>query len=187
MDPYSHYYSSSSSVHDLLINPQEAEKQKPPLRSSLYSVRKPPAKPWKIKRLASLPPPPPPPKLYRVEPVNFREVVQKLTGAPEFRSRRLQSVAPPPLNLATPIIPPEKVVSAVPLQLFCSDPERSSSSAAGDLQLSEPLETQLQKFSDSSMASSSFGFSLSPSSYTWCSFPLLSPGTLASLDQSTIL
>ncbi|KAF8377665.1 hypothetical protein HHK36_031049 [Tetracentron sinense] len=122
----------------------------------------------------------------KVDSINFREVVQKLTGATKFRSQRFQGVAPPPINLVAAPLPPENDISSS-LQLF-GPPERSSSTDVyGDFQ-SEPLETKPGKFSDSSMAAtSSFGFSLSPSSHAWCSFPLMSPGTLASLEQSSIL
>ncbi|XP_019195018.1 PREDICTED: uncharacterized protein LOC109188837 [Ipomoea nil] len=44
-----------------------------------------------------------PPKIYKVEAEKFKETVQMLTTAPGFQSnnpaRRLQEVAPPPLNL----------------------------------------------------------------------------------------
>lgn len=43
-----------------------------------------------------------PPKIYKVEAENFKETVQMLTTAPGFQSnnsRRLQEVAPPPLDL----------------------------------------------------------------------------------------
>ncbi|KAL3618885.1 hypothetical protein CASFOL_037113 [Castilleja foliolosa] len=42
------------------------------------------------------------PKIYKVDPVDFRDVVQKLTGSAEFQMTRLQEVAPPLLSLAPP-------------------------------------------------------------------------------------
>lgn len=68
-------------------------------QSSLHAVRKAPLKPWK-KPIA--PVPPAGPKVYKVDPVNFRELVQRLTGASECQLQRLKRVAPPPLNV-TPI------------------------------------------------------------------------------------
>ncbi|KAF8763056.1 hypothetical protein HU200_008906 [Digitaria exilis] len=47
--------------------------------AALRAVQKPPAKPW---RGGAAAPPPPPPKVYRVEPREFRDLVQRLTGAP---------------------------------------------------------------------------------------------------------
>ncbi|XP_039042764.1 uncharacterized protein LOC120181771 [Hibiscus syriacus] len=41
-----------------------------------------------------------------------------------------------------------------------------------------------RKYSD--VSSDSLGFNLSPSSYSWCTFPILSPKTLSSLDQSSV-
>ncbi|KAF8406185.1 hypothetical protein HHK36_008265 [Tetracentron sinense] len=173
MDPYS---SSSSSTS--LINPQKAKRPTPP--SSLHSVRKPPAK----KAAAPLPPPPPPPpppRVYKVDSTNFRQVVQKLTGAPEFRSRRLQSVAPPPLNLVP--LPPCNTDVSAPLQLFCSPVKSPLTAFYNDL-MCDTLKTKPGKLSHGSMATSPFGFNLSA---LWCSFPLLSPGTLASFEQGTVL
>ncbi|KAJ0233471.1 VQ motif-containing protein 29 [Hirschfeldia incana] len=49
--------------------------------ASLHSTRKQPSKP--SKRPISSPLNPMHPHVYRVEPVNFKELVQRLTGAPE--------------------------------------------------------------------------------------------------------
>ena len=49
--------------------------------ASLHSTRKQPSKP--LKRPISSPLNPMHPHVYRVEPVNFKELVQRLTGAPE--------------------------------------------------------------------------------------------------------
>ncbi|KAL7141533.1 hypothetical protein ABFS83_08G059600 [Erythranthe nasuta] len=67
-------------------------------RSSLHSVRKSVI----TKKPISPMPAPNPPKVYKVDPIDFRDVVQRLTGgaAPEFLPTRLQEVAPPPLTLS---------------------------------------------------------------------------------------
>ncbi|XVE86970.1 hypothetical protein DITRI_Ditri18aG0078500 [Diplodiscus trichospermus] len=175
-------YSSSSNFSAL----QEARglKVQQPFHASLHSVRKPLAKPWK-KPIAPLPPTPP--KVYRVDPVNFRDLVQKLTGSPEFVSQpqhqtpssqlhdqlphhRLQRVAPPPLHVAPSPLSRGEVSS--PLHFLSG------------LDHTKP---ESQKFSDNTMiTSNSLGLNLSPSSYNWCAFPILSPGTLSSLEQSTV-
>ncbi|GFP99935.1 hypothetical protein PHJA_002137600 [Phtheirospermum japonicum] len=68
-----------------------------------HSVRKSPAKSTITKKPMNAPlPPTRGPKIYKVDPVDFREVVQKLTGAAEFQTMRLQEAAPPPLSLAPP-------------------------------------------------------------------------------------
>ncbi|KAF5938045.1 hypothetical protein HYC85_025551 [Camellia sinensis] len=67
--------------------------------STLHSVRKIPAKPWK-KPIAP-PALPNPPRIYKVQSIDFKQVVQKLTGASQSQSRRLQRVAPPPLTLSS--------------------------------------------------------------------------------------
>ncbi|KAK9670232.1 hypothetical protein RND81_13G187900 [Saponaria officinalis] len=41
----------------------------------------------------------PTPKVYKVAPMHFRELVQKLTGAQQTRQNTLQNVAPPPVTL----------------------------------------------------------------------------------------
>ncbi|KAI6695089.1 hypothetical protein NL676_022799 [Syzygium grande] len=72
------------------MNPHEEAVNVPPqaypFHRSLHSVRKAPAKPWKK---PTAPQPPNPTRVYKVEPINFRELVQKLTG------RRLGCHPPP--------------------------------------------------------------------------------------------
>ncbi|RLN28522.1 VQ motif-containing protein 29-like [Panicum miliaceum] len=53
--------------------------------AALRAVQKPPAKPWRGGAAAA---PPPPPKVYRVEPREFRDLVQRLTGAPPAATGR---------------------------------------------------------------------------------------------------
>ncbi|KAI9089004.1 hypothetical protein K1719_029283 [Acacia pycnantha] len=72
--------------------------------SWLHSVRKPISKPCKKSPVAPMPPSPI--KVYNVDPINFRDLVQQLTGAPEFKPHHhhhLQSVAlvPPPMPVSS--------------------------------------------------------------------------------------
>lgn len=124
----------------------------------LHSIRKPPAKPWK--RASA-----PPTRVYVVHPSGFPELVQRLTGDARFASKRLQQFAPPSLNLLGPTPPPPH-------------PKHKSSSPQLQLHLpGEPMKRTVHSFDF-------FGLS-SPSSC--CSFPFLSPGTIALLDQDTVL
>lgn len=167
---YSQSYSSSSSTIDYPSSyPQVEKSRQPSQQSHLHSVRKPPAKPWK--KLAA-PVVPNPPRVYQVKPVDFKSLVQQLTGVQEPEPRRLQSVAPPPLSLKVAEKPATLELLPSPL-----------SSTFHDL-MNETLDGKPWKLSDSFGATSPLGFSLSPS---WCNLPLLSPGTLSSLDQTTVL
>ena len=61
---------------------QETMRRRPSTRghgATLRSVLKPPAKPW---RNGGMTPAATPPRVYRVEPREFRDLVQRLTGAP---------------------------------------------------------------------------------------------------------
>ncbi|KAK4348438.1 hypothetical protein RND71_031193 [Anisodus tanguticus] len=126
MDSYSYAISSSSSSSSTpfstYVQDQNKNKKLPSYHSSLHGVRRLPAKPMTKQPIAPLPPTPP--KIYKVEPVNFKEVVQMLTASTEFQSmsnnsisssdsgsgsisvsgsfnsRRLQDAAPPPLDLS---------------------------------------------------------------------------------------
>ncbi|XWS41745.1 hypothetical protein CRYUN_Cryun17cG0109500 [Craigia yunnanensis] len=177
MEAYSSFSSAAFQEARELKVPQ-------PFHASLHSVRKPLAKPWK-KPIAPFPPTPP--KVYKVDPINFRDLVQKLTGAPEFMSQsqhqtlssqlpqlphqRLQRVAPPPLHVAAS--PLSRAEVSAPLHLLSG---------------LDHTKLENQKFSDNAMITSNslLGSNLSPSSYNWCTFPILSPGTLSSLWQSTV-
>ncbi|KAH7566716.1 hypothetical protein JRO89_XS08G0221300 [Xanthoceras sorbifolium] len=164
-------YSSSSSSY-LLGNSQEAEGLRKPkhFQSSLHSVRKSPPKPRKKPAIAPLPPTRP--RVYKVDPVNFRDLVQKLTGAPELQSQRLRSVAPPPLSIGS------REISA-PIQLLTSPAITPFSALYKELKICETADTKPQKMmSDWSMMSNSIELSLSPSSHNWCAYPLLSPGSM---------
>ncbi|XP_006664237.1 neural Wiskott-Aldrich syndrome protein-like [Oryza brachyantha] len=73
-----------------------AGRSAPPHEAALRAVQKPPSKPW---RGAPSSGPPPPPKVYRVEPREFRELVQRLTGAPAPPPpRQAQSVSVAPMQ-----------------------------------------------------------------------------------------
>ncbi|RCV19677.1 hypothetical protein SETIT_3G404200v2 [Setaria italica] len=65
----------------------QAELRRPAAHeAALRAVQKPPAKPWRGGSSAATPPPPP--KVYRVEPREFRDLVQRLTGAPPAAAAR---------------------------------------------------------------------------------------------------
>ncbi|XP_044492728.1 uncharacterized protein LOC123216365 [Mangifera indica] len=152
-------------------------------QSSLHAVRKAPLKPWK-KPIA--PVPPAGPKVYKVDPVNFRELVQRLTGASECQLQRLKRVAPPPLNVTPISCHSRENYAAAPLQLLPS-PAKTPLTALYTELMAEISDPKPQQLPDCGMESNSLGLSLSPSSHSWCTFPLLSPGTFSSLDQSTVL
>ena len=88
--------------------------------SSLHSTRKQPAKPWKRPVTASLQRMHP--RVYRVEPVNFKELVQRLTGAPEHE----------------PVANPFKSLDDAAKDSSSSFPFDLSSSSWGDLSLRNP-------------------------------------------------
>ncbi|CDP02623.1 unnamed protein product [Coffea canephora] len=124
------YNSSSSTSSQFAAYQQCLEENRPKTTtssfySSLHAVRKLPLKPMK-KPIAPLPPMKP--KVYKVDSVNFKQVVQRLTSAPEFqpnvspapeaqevvekvptalalRPRRLEEVAPPALDLSSTASP----------------------------------------------------------------------------------
>ncbi|PHU06333.1 hypothetical protein BC332_22822 [Capsicum chinense] len=176
--------------------------------------------------------PPTPPKIYRVEPINFKEVVQMLTAAPEFQSvsddsisssasgsisgsssgiqmltavpelqcvsnnsvsssdsgfgsafgsgsgsfnsRRLQDVAPPPLDL-----------SPVSLQRNNRNNNNNNISAFYNDSINEEQERshvapRIPSENHFGSCSPLANFPLSPASFAWCSSILFSPGTLTS-------
>ncbi|GJM95051.1 hypothetical protein PR202_ga11746 [Eleusine coracana subsp. coracana] len=70
--------------------------------AALRAVQKPPAKPWRGNGTGAAPPPPPP-KVYRVEPREFRDLVQRLTGAPPTTAvhhHQMPPVQPVPVRAA---------------------------------------------------------------------------------------
>ncbi|KAJ8760637.1 hypothetical protein K2173_015304 [Erythroxylum novogranatense] len=157
-------------------------------QSSLHSVRKPQVKPWK---LPIAPLPPIRPRVYKVDPANFRDLVQKLTGAddPSHSQQRLHNVAPPPLHLERPV----SFGADVPgdLQFHNLSPAKISFSTLNQEVMVEMMDTKHRKTLDGAIMQSGlldFNFS-SPSSHGWFSFhhQLLSPGTLSCLEQSKVL
>ncbi|XP_041003783.1 uncharacterized protein LOC121249146 [Juglans microcarpa x Juglans regia] len=168
MEPYSTYSPPSSSSTTYFSKKPKIPTQ-PFHSSSLHTVRKSMAKPWK-KPVAPLPPTPP--RIYNVDPINFRDLVQKLTGAAELdRSRLLQSVAPPPLEVGSTEKP----------TFFAVEYQQDFTPGA--------LETkQVQKVStENKEATFSLAMNMSPSSQNLFSFPLFSPGSLSTLEHSTVL
>lgn len=82
-------YSNSSNYNSpTQFSSREERNRKPPYHAALHSVRKLPAK-HVIAKKPIAPMPPTPPKIYKVESVNFRDVVQSLTAAPEFQRTRV--------------------------------------------------------------------------------------------------
>ncbi|XP_016451702.2 uncharacterized protein LOC107776331 [Nicotiana tabacum] len=212
MDSYSYAaISSSSSSSNSIPYQQEVKKNKalPSYHSSLHGVRRLPLKPMTKQPIAPLPPTPP--KIYRVEPVNFKEVVQMLTVAPEFQSVfnnsssdsdsssnnsnswRLKDVAPPPLDLSPVSLPRNSIAAEWRefLRPSSSSNNRAESISAAynesTIEAQERSHETPQNPSDNIFGSCSplANFPLSPASFAWCSSILLSPGTLAS--PSTVL
>ncbi|XP_049407449.1 uncharacterized protein LOC125870944 [Solanum stenotomum] len=216
MDIFSYAISSSSSSSNSSSTyPQQEQKKNKKLasyHSSLHGVRKLPTKP--MTKLPIAPMPPTPPKIYRVEPNNFKDVVQMLTSSPEFQSvsnnsttssdigsgsgsssfnsRRLQDIAPPPLDLSP--ISLERSNDNIVAQ-WCEFLRPSFSSNIN--QVVESIETCIDSTNNEAQERSHvtpripsenyFGscsplanFPLSPASFAWCSSILLSPGTLTS-------
>ncbi|XP_062011018.1 uncharacterized protein LOC133727455 [Rosa rugosa] len=171
-------YTSSSSI-------TSKQAPLPYHHSSLHSVKKNSAKPWRKPAVAPLPPTPP--RVYKVDPINFRDLVQKLTSAPEYlneptRSTNLQSVAPPPIEIqrGPPHVPSPvsaKVTgSTSPFSVMYKD-------LAETLGLSSTPHHQKKAVDQNITGDSSYlRLNLSPASQHWFSFPMLSPGTLTSLE-----
>jgi len=131
--------------------------------SLLHSVRKPQAKPWKKAPVA--PPAPTPIRVYKVDAINFRDLVQRLTGAPEFNPQLhhqlFQRVSP----IAT--TPPKTMLSS--RDNVGAPPSSVSSSIWG--QQPQTLELNLS----------------TSSSYNWCSVPRTSQGTMTTLEPGRVL
>ncbi|KAG5584187.1 hypothetical protein H5410_044621 [Solanum commersonii] len=217
MDSYSYAISSFSSSSNTSSStyPQQEQKKNKKLasyHSSLHGVRKLPTKP--MTKLPIAPLPPTPPKIYRVEPNNFKDVVQMLTSSPEFQSvsndsisrsdsgsgsssfnsRRLQDIAPPPLNLS-------------PVSLQRSNNNNNNdvlaqwrefllpSSSTNDQFDSTMFEAQERSHVTPRIPSENYfgscsplaNFPLSPASFAWCSSILFSPGTLTSPSAVQII
>ncbi|KAG5097809.1 hypothetical protein JHK82_047663 [Glycine max] len=190
MEAYSGSYSSSSNSSYLTQNNREDSKgyhmkqQIYPLQnhssSWLRSVRKTPAKPWKKHHVAPMPPTPV--KVYKVDAINFREVVQQLTGAPKHKPQQLLQI-----NIA------RAESSDAPLDV---PPKQNQSS--GDtcnkwyqeflLGMNSPGTNNNND--DGAMTPGFLGMNLlSPNSYSnyFCFFPPLSPSGVTSLEPGKVL
>ncbi|KAL0461864.1 UNVERIFIED_CONTAM: hypothetical protein Slati_0074000 [Sesamum latifolium] len=169
--------SNSSTDHEFPSRYQRnVDRRKPP--RALRSARRYPAKNTVITKHPIAPLPPTRPKIYKVDAVDFKNVVQRLTGALEFqRTTRLQELAPPPLSLSPPTIFDHASV------------EKPKYLSSGNFGAEDEEEIRRKSFENSSgVTLSPLGFiSLSPASLAWCSSVLLSPGTLASFQPSAVL
>lgn len=152
----SYSFSSTQFLHHYHLPP-------PAFQSAQHTVGQYATKNAVMKKLPIAPLPPTPPKVYKVEPIDFKDVVQKLTGAIEFQPRRLREVAPPPLSL--------------------SPPHRNSGFREED----DGVGKRQKTFDANFGALSPLGFTLSPTSLAWCKAVLLSPGTIASFEPSLVL
>lgn len=86
-------YSEIQFPHNYDHHKEEKSTKRPPtVHSKQHSVRKIPGKD-KIMKKPIAPWPRTPPKVYNVAPINFRDVVQKLTGAPDSQPTRLHEAA----------------------------------------------------------------------------------------------
>ncbi|XP_027347884.1 uncharacterized protein LOC113859272 [Abrus precatorius] len=194
MEAYSSSYSSSNSSY-LTQNPEKSKGMKHvyPFQSHnslLHSVRKSPAKTCKKAPVAPMPPTPI--KVYKVDAMNFRDLVQQLTSAPEHKPqpqpRQHQLSQSNSARAATSL----DVVSRSPMQ----NESRGDTAAPvctkwyHDYFQSETFGTKFQGNNDGTMASGllEMNLSSSPSSYSnWCSFPPMSPNTVTSLEAGKVL
>ncbi|XP_006364427.1 uncharacterized protein [Solanum tuberosum] len=189
--------SSSFAGHD-----QHEETKEKPCLSSLHRVRSLSSRSINKKPIA--PSPPIPPKIYRVEVVNFRQVVQMLTAAPEFQSHsnstsnpgHSREVAPPPLDLSPTYSLSSKSNIGGQWREFlppCSSVVISNDEVSNESIVEtdekhvgpqiEPNSTTFE-----ACGTTSLGLPQSPSSFAWCSSLLLSPDTVStSMDTSAVL
>ncbi|KAJ1380846.1 hypothetical protein SESBI_45699 [Sesbania bispinosa] len=150
--------------------------------SLLHSVRKSPAKAWKKAPVAPMPPTPV--KVYKVDAINFRELVQQLTCAPEFKPHQPRHEIPQSIKQ-------ERTTIATSLDVPLPPKEKQSNRepAAGSPQLpvftnnwfqdfqSEAFGMKSQENSDGAMTPGLLDMNLSsPTSFSnWSFFPPLSP------------
>lgn len=182
MESYSTSYSSSNKSPYLSQNTKQAKGQKHayPLKSHslLHSVRQSNAKPWK--KMPVAPMPPTPVKVYKVDPLNFRELVQQLTGAPEFKPQQ-----EPHHQLVQTVTSS----AATSLDVAAASPPVSTNWYQDFQSELFGVKTQGTTTTDGAMTPGFLDMSLSPpSSYSnWCFFPLLSPGTMISMEPGRVL
>ncbi|KAK7330935.1 hypothetical protein VNO77_25141 [Canavalia gladiata] len=181
MEAYSRSYSSSNSSY-LTQNPEKPKGMKLkhvyPFQSHnslLHSVRKSPAKSFKKAPVAPMPPTPV--KVYKVDAMNFRDLVQQLTSAPEHQPLPRQQLLD--RNVARAL----DVVSSPPMQNQ-SNRDTAKSNKWWHLELqSEPFGMKSEGTNDWLEMNLS-----SPSSFSnWCSFPPMSPRTVTSLEPGKVL
>ncbi|XP_021890505.1 uncharacterized protein LOC110809097 [Carica papaya] len=158
--------------------------------SALHSVRKQNMKPWKQ---PIAPMPPVPPKVYKVDAADFRDLVQKLTGKPaassSFRQQHLKSTEAadftrPPLIVRRPLFSRANIAEPLAQRPMFSSIYQgllAETSCDANKLTKMPTAESMNSHGVSNFSSSS---SSSPSSQNWYSFPLLSPGTLSSLEQT---
>lgn len=138
--------------------------------SLLHTVRKVQAKPWK--KAAVAPPAPTPIRVYKVDAINFRDLVQQLTGAPEFKPadqeqhQLFPSVAP---IAATFVDTPQKPMLSSKDNIAASSTMPSTNWHQGAQ--SEALELNLS----------------SPSYNNWFSVSRMSQGNMTSLETGRVL
>ncbi|XP_015957538.1 uncharacterized protein LOC107481744 [Arachis duranensis] len=170
-----YYYSTSDSSFSSSKSMVESKRVVKPAypfqpHSMLHSVKKSQSKPWRNK-LHVAPMPPRPVKVYEVDAVNFRELVQQLTGA-----RAMEQF----------MKPPQSVARAETETIFTNS---SNSNFAAEAEVC----TNNNNDDDSWYSNRGFQddglMGRSPPYYSnlWCNFPPISPGILSSLESSRIL
>ncbi|KAI4315091.1 hypothetical protein L6164_027937 [Bauhinia variegata] len=171
-------YSSSSSSSSKSTHPLQFQSQS---QSWLHSVKKVNAKPWKKPAVAPMPPTPV--RVYKVDPINFRDLVQQLTAAPRFQPDHKN--AAPSLGVASPPNPNGDIIDIAP-----SSPPSTWSTHKSNLSNNNGGWNQdVESKAPGSMPVTPSLFELnllSPSSYNWSSFPLMSPGTWNPAGSSSL-
>ncbi|KAI3768254.1 hypothetical protein L2E82_18788 [Cichorium intybus] len=188
---YSYNMSLSSSSYKQHHSRKSMKPSQPSYHNSLHSVRKPLQKPTTKQFIAPLPPTPP--KIYNIDSSNFKLMVRVLTSEPEFQypsPRRLKDIAPAPLILSTipkpsffdlfskpipPSSPPSNgtgMVSELPTFMISPDFSNLLSETFHTTRHTSkiPVKNYLSSYDPSEGAlMSPLGFSMSPTSLSWCS------------------
>lgn len=153
--------------------------------SLLHSVRKSIAKPCKKAPVAPMPPTPI--KVYKVDPMNFRDLVQHLTGAPEFNPHHHQLQSLPPMVVSSFVDARSRDIEAAGSSDFSWAPKLPVSEMyLQDLQ-AEAMGMAVKSQGITEQADS-LELNLSSPSYNWySSFPPMSPGSMTSLEQGRVL
>ncbi|KAK1433153.1 hypothetical protein QVD17_10059 [Tagetes erecta] len=162
--------------------------------NSLHSVRRPTTKHF----IAPLPPTPL--KIYNVEASKFKDVVRVLTSTPEFQypsaTRRLKDKAPPPLTLSSipkPSLPPPvdddggELLSPLSSFIMSTDfcnilNETMQTNSNNRFTTGGIMECFHQDLSTDEAVGHDTVIGLSPTSLSWCSSLLFSPG----MNQSQV-